>query len=81
MVENSDHEAQVEILNNIELVVADTNKFKLKLGIGEDAFTSLKLAKSLQSLWDLKGAAGSGAAAAATPAVETTFFASTAGPL
>lgn len=81
MVENSDHEAQVEILNNIELVVADTNKFKLKLGIGEDAFTSLKLAKSLQSLWDLKGAAGAGAAAAATPAVATTFFASTAGPL
>lgn len=62
-------------------VVSDTNKFKLKLGIGEDAFTSLKLAKTLQSLWDLKGMAGAGAVAAASPAVASTFFASTAGPL
>ena len=58
--------AQMEHLNNVEQVVGDTNKFKLKLGIGEDAFTSLKLAKTLQSLWDLKGAAGAGAVAAAS---------------
>lgn len=76
-----DQNAQLELLNNVELVVNDTNKFKLKLGIGEDAFASLKMAKSLQALWDLKGAAGAGAAAAASPAVATTFFASTAGPL
>lgn len=76
-----DQTAQLELLNNVEFVVNDTNKFKLKLGIGEDAYKSLKLAKSLQALWDLKGAAGAGAAAAATPAVATTFFASTAGPL
>jgi hypothetical protein len=73
--------AQMEHLNNVEQVVGDINKFKLKLGIGEDAFTSLRLAKTLQSLWDLKGAAGAGAVAAASPAVATTFFASTAGPL
>lgn len=73
--------AQMEHLNNVEQVVGDINKFKLKLGIGEDAFTSLRLAKTLQSLWDLKGAAGAGAVAAASPAVATTIFASTAGPL
>jgi hypothetical protein len=81
MESNTDQTSQLELLNDVECVVGDTNKFKLKLGIGEDAFTSLKLAKSLQSLWDLKGAAGAGAAAAATPAVAATFFASTAGPL
>ena len=73
--------AQLEKLNNVDLVVEDSTKFKLKLGIGEDAYTSLKLAKTLQSLWDMKGAAGAGAVAAASPAVATTFFASTAGPL
>jgi hypothetical protein len=73
--------SQLEKLNNIDFVVEDSTKFKLKLGIGEDAYTSLKMAKTLQSLWDMKGAAGAGAVAAASPAVATTFFASTAGPL
>jgi len=72
---------QLEKLNSVEFVVEDSTKFKLKLGIGEDAYTSLKLAKTLQSLWDIKGAAGAGAVAAASPAVVSTFFASTAGPL
>ena len=81
MEAETDQNSQLELLNHVECVVGDTNKFKLKLGIGEDAFASLKLAKSLQALWDLKGAAGAGAAAAATPAIATTFFASTAGPL
>lgn len=61
-------------LNQLELVVSDPNKFKIKLGIGEDAFASLKLAKTLQTLWDVKGAAGAGAAVAASPAVAGTFF-------
>lgn len=81
MEAHTDQTSQLELLNHVECVVGDANKFKLKLGIGEDAFASLKMAKTLQALWDLKGAAGAGAAAAATPAVATTFFASTAGPL
>lgn len=81
-MENDDIDiSQLEKLNNIDFVVEDSTKFKLKLGIGEDAYTSLKMAKTLQSLWDMKGAAGAGAVAAASPAVATTFFASTAGPL
>lgn len=81
-LENDDIDiSQLEKLNNIDFVVEDSTKFKLKLGIGEDAYTSLKMAKTLQSLWDMKGAAGAGAVAAASPAVATTFFASTAGPL
>lgn len=68
-------EAQLfQELNAVDLVVADTNRFKIKLGIGEDAYTSLKAVKTLQTLWDVKGAAGAGAAAAASPVVATTFF-------
>lgn len=61
-------------LNQLDFVVSDPNKFKIKLGIGEDAFASLKMAKTLQTLWDVKGAAGAGAALAASPAVAGTFF-------
>jgi len=63
-------------LEKLELVVRDGNKFKIRLGIGEDAYQSLKLAKGLQTLWDVKGAAGAGAAAAASPVVAGTFFSS-----
>ncbi|MCE5972419.1 TerB family tellurite resistance protein [Sinirhodobacter sp. WL0062] len=64
----------VQELSETDLVVADTNKFKIKLGIGEDAYGSLKLKNTLQTLWDVKGAGAVGAAAAASPAVATTFF-------
>lgn len=65
---------QIEDLNAVDLVVEDSNRFKIKLGIGEEAYTSLKMTKSLQSLWEVKGAASAGAAAAASPAVATAFF-------
>lgn len=61
-------------LNATEFVVQDPNKFKIKLGIGEEAYATLKLSNTLQTIWDLKGAAGTGAAAAASPVVATTFF-------
>lgn len=67
-------EQLVNALGAVDLVVADTNKFKLKLGIGEDAFTTLKLPKTLMFLWEVKGASAAGAAAAASPAVATTLF-------
>jgi uncharacterized tellurite resistance protein B-like protein len=67
----------VAALSDLELVVEDTNKFKLKLGIGEDAYASLKLTKTLQTIWDMKGAAGAGATAAASPVIASTFFGGT----
>jgi len=67
---------ELDGLEKLELVVRDGNKFKIRLGIGEDAYQSLKLAKGLQTLWDVKGAAGAGAAAAASPVVAGTFFSS-----
>ena len=64
----------VAALNQDDLVVADPNKFKIKLAIGEDAYSSLKMAKTLQKMWDVKGVASTGAAVAASPAIATTFF-------
>ena len=64
----------LQTFNGVEQVVSDGNKFKIRLGIGEDAYQTLKLAKGLQTIWDVKGAAGAGAAAAASPMVATTFF-------
>lgn len=62
----------------VDRVIADPLRFKLRLGIGEDAYASLKMQKTLQKLWDVGGVAATGAGVAATPIVASTFFASTA---
>lgn len=76
-----DEKMLVADLNAIDLVVQDPIKFKIKLGIGEEAYATLKLAKTLQTLWDLKAAAGTGAVAASSPIVATTFFGGSGGIL
>lgn len=67
--------------DQIERVVSDPLRFKLRLGIGEDAYTSLRFKKTAQELWEVGGAAASGAGVAASPIVATTFFASKGGLL
>ncbi|WP_347266697.1 TerB family tellurite resistance protein [Paracoccus sp. (in: a-proteobacteria)] len=67
-------EKLIEDLGAAELVVADTTRFKIKLGIGEDAYASLKLKNVLQQMWDVKEAGAAGAAVASSSAVATTFF-------
>lgn len=62
----------------VRKVVADPLRFKRSLAIGEDAYASLRLKKHLGDAWDSGGAALTGAAVAASPAVASTFFASTA---
>lgn len=59
----------------VKRVVANDVKFKARLGIGDDAYTSLKVGKGLRSLFDVSGAAASGAAAANSGWVVSTFFA------
>lgn len=61
----------------VERVVADSVRFKLRLGIGEDAYASLRLKKNVFRLWDLVSWGGTGAAAASSKIVATTFFAPT----
>ncbi len=56
----------MEELGKAELVVVDTNKFKIKLGIGEDAYTTQKLKNLFDTVMDAKEAVGVGSAGAAT---------------
>ena len=58
-------------------VVADDLRFKRKLAIGEDAYTSIRLGRAAAKAWDVGGVAATGAAAAASPIVASTFFGST----
>jgi len=69
------------LLGDLDSVIADPLKFKLKLRIGEEAYALLRLKKTLQSLWDVGGVASTGATIAASPVVAATFFSSTGGVL
>lgn len=68
---------QAEVLARfagVERVVADEFRFKRKLMIGEDAYASFRLGKSLQQIWDVGGVAASGGALAASAPVAGAFF-------
>ncbi len=69
-------ETQQHYFDDVEEVVADELRFKFKLGIGSDAFASLKYGKKAQELWDVGGVAATGAGIAASTTVASTFFAS-----
>lgn len=58
----------------VRAVVADPLHFKAQLGIGENAYALLRLRNAAFEAWDAAGAAATGAAVAASPAVATTFF-------
>lgn len=78
MRENAPHyNLQISRFENVDKVVADDIRFKLKLGIGSDAYKSMKVGKRLQELWDVGGVAATGGTAAASSLVATTFFAPT----
>lgn len=62
--------------NGVSQVVADSLRFKRKLAIGEDAYTSLRLGKVAARIWDVGGVAATGAGMAASSTVASTFFAS-----
>lgn len=66
-------------LNNqfktVESVITDPLKFKAKLAIGEDAYTSLRIKNWAMELWDAAGAATTAAAIASSTVVASTFFA------
>ena len=66
---------QIGAFSEVKRVIANDLKFKARLGIREDAFTSLKLGKAIGSLSDLGGAAATGAGIAQSGVVASTFFA------
>jgi hypothetical protein len=65
-----------EWFNGVDRVVADEIRFKIKLAIGEDAYTSLRLKNKVVAAWDIYGVASSAASAAKSAVVAETFFAS-----
>jgi uncharacterized tellurite resistance protein B-like protein len=75
MTTNQSEQAQIHSFDNVEKVIADSLRFKRKLAIGGDAYTSLRLAKTVQQIWDVGGVAATGGAAAASTTVAGTFFA------
>lgn len=62
---------------NVKQVISDELRFKSKLAIGENAYASLKLKNRLADFWEIGGAAMTGAAAAQSTVVASTFFAPT----
>ena len=68
---------QVEIdgFHGIDTIVAEPLKFKVKLAIGEDAYTSLKVKNAVVQVWDVAGVATTAAVVAKSSVVATTFFA------
>ena len=57
---------RLHALGEVECVVRDHHQFKLKLGLGEEAYASLRITRHLQELWDVGGAAAAGAGVAKT---------------
>ena len=58
----------------VEDVVEDELRFKAKLGIGEDAYTSTRVKKSVFEAWDVAGVAATGAQVASSAFVAQKFF-------
>lgn len=67
-------EQQVHSFDEVKSVLANEERFKVKLGIGSDAFASLRAGKLVGQLWDFGGAVGTGATVATSGTVATTFF-------
>jgi hypothetical protein len=61
----------------IDAIVAEPLKFKVKLAIGEDAYTSLRVKNAVVQVWDVAGVATTAAVVAKSSVVASTFFAPT----
>jgi hypothetical protein len=59
----------------IDAIVAEPLKFKVKLAIGEDAYTSLRVKNAVVQVWDVAGVATTAAGVAKSSVVASTFFA------
>ena len=68
-------ETEAEGFDGIDTIVAEPLKFKVKLAIGEDAYTSLKVTKTVVQVWDVAGVATTAAVVAKSSVVASTFFA------
>jgi hypothetical protein len=72
-----DDRAEIDGFRGIDTIVAEPLKFKVKLAIGEDAYTSLKVKNAVVQVWDVAGVATTAAVVAKSSVVASTFFAPT----
>jgi len=63
--------------SDIDEIVIEPLKFKAKLGIGENAYASLRMKNALYKVWDVGGVSGTAVMAVKSTAVASTFFAPT----
>lgn len=70
-----DSDFQKDRIENIEELITEPLKFKAKLEIGENAYTSLRLKKAAYEAWDSIGAGATAVGLAKSSAVASTFFA------
>jgi len=69
--------AEIEGFQGIDTIVAEPLRFKVKLAIGEDAYTSLRVKNAVVQVWDVAGVATTAAVVAKSSVVASTFFAPT----
>jgi len=62
---------------DIDTIVVEPLRFKAKLAIGEDAYTSLRVKNTVIQVWDVAGVATTAAVVAKSSVVASTFFAPT----
>ncbi|MGF1659898.1 MAG: TerB family tellurite resistance protein [Rubrimonas sp.] len=74
---SGDVNAMLERFKGVQNVVEDQEKFIRMLGVGEDAYKSLKIARNVGTVVNVSTAAGLGGFVATTSPVAGTFFAST----
>lgn len=63
-------------LNAASCVIANEERFKIRLGVGADAFPTVKIAENVRELLGVISAASAGAGAATSATVAGAFFAS-----
>lgn len=66
---------EIKWFEGVDDVIEDELRFKAKLGIGEDAYTSKRIKKTVFEAWDVAGVAATGAQVASSALVAQKFFA------
>jgi len=74
-VVEKNEQTEIDGFQGIDTIVAEPLKFKVKLAIGEDAYTSLRVKNAVVQVWDVAGVATTAAVVAKSSVVASTFFA------
>ena len=68
-------EPPIHWFDDVEGIIRDSDKFKTKLAIGEDAYTTLRLKRRFSDFWNIASTATIAGGVAQSSVVASTFFA------